>query len=850
MPFGAEECAAAALDLGLVSVALSQGGELGLIRKTLHDQRLVLRCGLPESFLLEVGRVDELFDTELRLHRAQPDYDLLCRETDFEGNRYLRQNVGLVPETFEPLEHFVLFGDAARLDYGGRLNLREYRILEGSKLAPFDNSLCHWIVRGRPFSDLTPKHWIGLAQSRRLFDAEWMAQTFGDLGDANTAKELYKKIPALWRRATSISFSPVDIPVLASRSAEANWAGLREFLGEHYYTEALRYEQLFVHMQNDDVEQAAEVVQSLLSTYGETSGLVGALAYVRLKEKRYEEARKAFDQLWINYKNSSGGVRHVGNFLHGHATNKTQFLQVVQPALPPTLKQEEICFYTTIFGEGDALLPVLSPESNFKFICFSDRPRHAPGWDVRVVEPKFPSPNLSAKYYKVLAHEALPEFTHSIFLDGNTLLMGDLERLVSQFLFSHPFVMWRHPDRDDIHREAVAILQSGRHRSKEVFEQIKHYGKEGLPQATGLTEGSFIWRDHRDLETCAFMKDWWREILRHSKRDQLSLGYLFWKRDQKPHVLPEELGDSRRNVFFAKLPHRSPPAAPVLPVRAPVTFLYHPAHQNSGSTVMRGEQLSRMVAEAITDREVSYSTGLGWAGRVLFLTKGFIEKSSVADLEGLRRRGNYLIADFVDAIPNEEKGAVMHAFAAASLASYVDYASRFPDAQIFNLTHHVDPRIKAGNEAMGFCPGYIGEEVNAVWTEAIREQVNVVPVSTKVRQESWLQQMRGYNLHYAVRQTRDIDGFKPFLKGFTAARCGAPIITQKSVGDAVYYLGDDYPYFLPDAPGEDEILGMIDRARQGFGGAEWKCAGDRMRDLAERTSQRAIVAEFKQILRA
>jgi len=494
------------------------------------------------------------------------------------------------------------------------------------------------------------------------------------------------------------------------------------------------------------------------------------------------------------------------------------------------------------------LLPVLSRASDIDFICFSDRERKAPGWQVRLVEPEFESSNLSAKYYKILPYAFLTEYRYSIFVDGNTLMAGDIEHFVRTYLAGNPFVMWRHPERSDIYREAVAILQSGRHRPQEILNQIQDYAEAGLEAETGLAEGSFIWRDHTHKRTRDFMQAWWDEIMSHSHRDQLSLGYLFWKRKQKPKVLPDHLGMSRRNVFFIKLPHRNPtPRAPGRG-KAPIVFVYEPSRKNSGSCVMRGEQLSQIISEALPDRDVSYSSLLHWRGRILFLTKGFMEKATVETLQRLKEQDNFLIADFVDAKPDKENGKHVDILAAASIAAYEHYAYAFPDIPAFHLTHHVDPRIGAGNDARDFMPGYFGETVNAMWTPQILQRITQVRVNTKERDDSWLAHLRQFNFHYAVRQTRDIDGFKPFLKGFTAARCNAPILTQKAVGDAVYYLGEDYPYYVPLDPSEAEILAVLDNAGSQFGGPVWSDALDRMSHLAERTNRQAVISEFKAML--
>jgi hypothetical protein len=122
-----------------------------------------------------------------------------------------------------------------------------------------------------------------------------------------------------------------------------------------------------------------------------------------------------------------------------------------------------------------------------------------------------------------------------------------------------------------------------------------------------------------------------------------------------------------------------------------------------------------------------------------------------------------------------------------------------------------------------------------------------VQVDTSKPDFSWAERLPEFNCHYAVRKPRPIDGFKPFLKGFTAAHFGAPVIVDEGTSDADYYLGPDYAYKV-ESTDEDSILACLDLVALSFGTSIWKEMVDRMRSVKERSTHRWFAHEFDQLL--
>ena len=101
-----------------------------------------------------------------------------------------------------------------------------------------------------------------------------------------------------------------------------------------------------------------------------------------------------------------------------------------------------------------------------------------------------------------------------------------------------------------------------------------------------------------------------------------------------------------------------------------------------------------------------------------------------------------------------------------------------------------------------------------------------------------------YNCHWIVRNARPWDSWKPFLKGFVAARCGSPVIVVEGDGDAAHYLGDDYPFYARSLAAADLELALATTAAA-FGGPDWDRARDVMAQVAVRSTDAHVCAEFR-----
>lgn len=192
-----------------------------------------------------------------------------------------------------------------------------------------------------------------------------------------------------------------------------------------------------------------------------------------------------------------------------------------------------IVVYTCITGNYDKPIePVYQPR-NIDYVIITDSEVEPTSrWkkiDINSVEEIRNYDNTrKARYAKTHPHVFFPEYEYSIWVDSNFVVIGDLSKFI-KCVGKVPFASNWHPERNSIYREAVACKLKNKDKSDILDKQIEHYKQEGFPDDFGLIETNMIVRKHMDRCCMNLMEDWWTEMIKWSKRDQLSLPYVIWK---------------------------------------------------------------------------------------------------------------------------------------------------------------------------------------------------------------------------------------------------------------------------------------------------------------------------------
>lgn len=184
--------------------------------------------------------------------------------------------------------------------------------------------------------------------------------------------------------------------------------------------------------------------------------------------------------------------------------------------------------YTAVFGGYERILEQpASSDTSIDFVCFTDRPVTLDGsWHVEIVNPLIPwDAARSVRALKSIGHPALRQYDQSLWIDNRILIKQAPDELFDSWLHQHDIALARHSYRATVLDEFKIVLSSSLDDPSRVREQLSFFEKHAPDVLTQQPYwGAMIARNHNDATRDA-MRTWLDLILRHSRRDQLSVNY-------------------------------------------------------------------------------------------------------------------------------------------------------------------------------------------------------------------------------------------------------------------------------------------------------------------------------------
>jgi mannose-6-phosphate isomerase-like protein (cupin superfamily) len=210
--------------------------------------------------------------------------------------------------------------------------------------------------------------------------------------------------------------------------------------------------------------------------------------------------------------------------------------------------EDKACVYTVLMGQYEALNEQpMARRSDLPFVCITDDPSLTSStWQIRVVEPNFAvDPVRSQRIIKLLAHEFLPEFDVSLYIDNCVLLKAPPEDILDRYLASSSFALFQHTDRKTLAQEFLAVAQRGYDDGRRIAEQLAHYSAmhPSLLSARPFWT-AILMRRHADQGVQRTMEVWRDHVLRYSRRDQLSFNIACASTNQSPNTILESNWES------------------------------------------------------------------------------------------------------------------------------------------------------------------------------------------------------------------------------------------------------------------------------------------------------------------
>lgn len=207
------------------------------------------------------------------------------------------------------------------------------------------------------------------------------------------------------------------------------------------------------------------------------------------------------------------------------------------------MEKDKKCVYTILIGEYEKLneQPV-AQDSNIDFFCFTeDNSIKSETWKIIHVDPIFPYDTIrSARTIKIAPHRFLsPEFSSSLYIDNSIKLKAVPEEIFTDFsLEEYDLHLLQHSFREKVFDEFEEVLRINYDKPNLIIEQLNAYSMI----APSLFDEKPIWtgfmlRNHNKLDVINMMEDWLAQVMRYSRRDQLSINYVICKHKPKINLL-------------------------------------------------------------------------------------------------------------------------------------------------------------------------------------------------------------------------------------------------------------------------------------------------------------------------
>ena len=196
--------------------------------------------------------------------------------------------------------------------------------------------------------------------------------------------------------------------------------------------------------------------------------------------------------------------------------------------------------YTCVTGGYDDIREIAAPgfvAADWDYVCFTDDAALvAEGrvgvWEMRPLAFAELDGTRNNRWHKTHPHTLFPEYAESVYIDANinvrTRYLFDAIRRLNR-----SFVLPRHFEGLCVYREYRNVLEQGIDDAERVTRERELLEKSGMPRNYGLGENNVLYRRHGEPEVAALDEEWWSLVRDYSKRDQLSLMWLFWKRGWK-----------------------------------------------------------------------------------------------------------------------------------------------------------------------------------------------------------------------------------------------------------------------------------------------------------------------------
>jgi Protein of unknown function (DUF707)/Protein of unknown function (DUF616) len=203
--------------------------------------------------------------------------------------------------------------------------------------------------------------------------------------------------------------------------------------------------------------------------------------------------------------------------------------------------RRRLVVYTTLIGDYEYLNDQpISKNTDIKFACLTDsKTLTSDTWSIVTVDPIFVmDPIRSQRLVKFNPWEYLRDYEASLYIDNSVRLLVPPEDIFAQHSVERGMTLPAHSFRESVLDEFLEVARLGFDDQFRIFEQLNHYQIEcpHILKERPLWAAILI-REHGSPSVRRMADIWSAQVLRYSRRDQLSINLAIRRAGLTPKVL-------------------------------------------------------------------------------------------------------------------------------------------------------------------------------------------------------------------------------------------------------------------------------------------------------------------------
>lgn len=190
--------------------------------------------------------------------------------------------------------------------------------------------------------------------------------------------------------------------------------------------------------------------------------------------------------------------------------------------------------YTALIGQNEGLNSQSHIESsNFRHVCLTDNlDLKSNDWEIINVKRLFPKDqHRSQRNLKIRPHLIFPEYKYSFYIDNTIVLNSNVEEIIQKLFLKEIsdkndpfFVLPYHSFRENLISEFYECYLNKLDSDIRFFDQISDYlNTDILAFKSKPYWGGMLFRHHMHPKFKEFSEIWFANVVKYSRRDQLSL---------------------------------------------------------------------------------------------------------------------------------------------------------------------------------------------------------------------------------------------------------------------------------------------------------------------------------------